>query len=76
MYKGEDDLQRVGECRATTRRPVGMLDGEFEMFNGFAVRFLPRDSVLYQGRKTGMPLRRVMVNTKNKEEVMEQLHDE
>ena len=55
MYEGEENLQRVGEYLETMRRPVGMPDGEFKRFKGFAVKFLLRDEVLYRHAKTGMP---------------------
>ena len=76
LYKGEESLQRVGEYLQTMRRPAGMLDGEFKRFKGFAVKFLLRDGVLYRRAKTGMPLRRVLGDAKNKKEVLRQLHDE
>ena len=76
MYEGEENLQRVGEYLETMRRPAGMPDGEFKRFKGFAVKFLLRDGVLYRRAKTGMPPRRVLGNTKDKMEVLRQLHDE
>ena len=76
MYEGEESLQRVGEYLETMWRPAGMLDGEFKRFKEFAVKFLLRDGVLYRRAKTGMPLRRVLGNTKDKEEVLRQLHDD
>ena len=76
MYEGEENLQRVGEYLETMRRPAGMPNGEFKRFKGFAVKFLLRDGVLYWRVKTGMPPRRVLGNTKDKMEVLRQLHDE
>ena len=76
MYEGEENLQRVGEYLGTMRRPVGMPDGEFKRFIGFVVKFLLRDGVLYRRAKPGMPLRRVLGNAKEKEEVLRRLHDE
>ena len=76
MYEGEGNLQRVGEYLETMRRPAGMPDGEFKRFKGFAVKFLLRDGVLYRRAKTGMPPRRVLGNTKDKEEVPRKLHNE
>ena len=76
MYEEEENLQRVGEYLETMRRPAGMLDGECEWFKGFVVKFLLRDGVLYRGAKMGMPLRRVLRNAKDKEELLRQLHDE
>ena len=69
-------MQRAGEYLETMWRPAGMQDGEFRRFKGFAVRFLLRDRVLYRRVKTGMPPRRVLGNTKDKTEVLRQLHDE
>ena len=43
MYKGEENLQRVGEYLETLRRPAGIPDGEFKTFMGFAVKYLLRD---------------------------------
>ena len=40
------------------------------------MRFLPRNGVLYRRTKTGMPPRRVLGNTKEKREVLRQLHEE
>ena len=76
MYEGEENLQRVGEYLEMMRRPAGMPDGEFKRFKGFAVKFLLRDGVLYRRAKTWMPPRRVQRNTKDKEEVLRQLHNE
>ena len=76
LYEGEESLQRVGEYLETMRRPAGMPDGEFKRFKGFAVKFLLSDGVLYRRVKTGMPPRRVLVNAKDKQEVLRQLHDE
>ena len=76
MYEGEESLQRVGEYLETMRRPAGMPDGEFKRFKWFVVRFLLRDGVFYRRAKTGMPLRRVLGNAKDKEEVLKQLPDE
>ena len=76
MYEGEENLQRVGEYLETMRRTAGMPDGEFKWFRGFAVKFLLRDGVLYRRTKTGMPPRRVLGNTKEKMEVLRQLHNE
>ena len=75
IYEGEENLQRVGEYLETMRRPAGMPDGEFQRFKGFAVKFLLRDGVLYRRAKTGMPPRRVLGNTKDKMEVLRQLHN-
>ena len=76
MYEGEENLQRVGEYLETMRRPAGMPDGEFKRFKGFAVKFHLRDGVLYRCTKMGMPPRRVLEITKDKMEVLRQLHDE
>ena len=46
MYKGEDNLQRVGQYLETMWRPAGLPDGGFKMFKGFVVKFLLRDGVL------------------------------
>ena len=53
-----------------------MPDREFRRFKGFAVKFLLRDGVLYWHVKTGMPPRRVRGKTKDKMEVLRQLHEE
>ena len=76
MYEGEESLQRVGEYLETMRRPAGMRVGEFTRFKGSTVKLLLRVGVLYPRAKMGIPLRRVMENTKDKEEVLRQLHDE
>ena len=76
MYEGEENLQMAGEYLEMMRRPAGMPEGEFKRFKGFTVKFLLRDKVLYRRAKTGMPPRRVLGNTKDKEEVLRQLHDE
>ena len=75
MYEGEENLQRVGEYLETVRRLAGMPDGEFRRFEGFWVRLLLRAGVVYRRKETGMPPRRVLGITKNKTEVLRQLHD-
>ena len=75
MYEGEENTRRVVEYLETMRRPAGKPDWEFNRFKGFTVKLLLRDGVLYRHAKTGMPLRRVLGNVKDKEEVLRQLHD-
>ena len=76
MNEGDESLQRVVGYLQVMPRPAGMPAEEFKRFEGFAVKFLLRDGVLYLRAKTGMPPRRVLGNAKDKEEVLRQLHDE
>ena len=53
-----------------------MLDSEYMMLMRFAVKFLLRDGVLYQGAKRGMPPRSALGNTMDEKEVLSKLQDE
>ena len=75
MCEEEENLQRVGVYLETMRRLAGMLDVGCKMVQGFVVKFLLRDVVLYRCAKMGIPPSRVRGMAKNKKEVQRQLDD-
>ena len=53
-----------------------MGDGGFRKFKSHAVKFLPREVILYRRGKARIPPRRVVSREEDKKHILRRLHDE